>query len=328
MNGSPPPDWSRIPSAHRAHLIDVEPSSDPPVKPRPGVTLLRKPLVWIMGVVLAGIAAFVGDYLSGFLGDAVAEVTTDPVLVYDVKQIPGPTRDRAGHVVPGDHSDLDAVSWDGGGNAAAGGTPDYGWISDRGGTAAGWGAWEVVLEAKRDSMITIIDIQPRNITCAEPINGTHFIAATQGEGEPTSLGITIDGFAPDFKVFPDDWYLLSDPDPDAAMASFADYGDDMNVTLNTGEQHVIRFFAHAAERSCTWQVALEYAANGSHQTVILQPGGEHAFTVAALLPIEQYGTVVLPFTYCDDYMGRAVSGERAATIIDAVATGSGPTNCT
>ncbi|GAB3227670.1 hypothetical protein GCM10027447_19060 [Glycomyces halotolerans] len=331
MTAAPPPDWSRVPGAGRAHILDTDAPADPerpPKRPSRIKSLLAKPLVWVLGLLLAAIAAFLGDYLTQFLGDRVREATTDPVFVYDVQQIDPPTRDLAGYVVPGSHTDLDAVSWGENGTATDGGAPDPAWVQENGGAAAGWGAWEVVLETKRDTMITIVDIRAQNIECTEPAGGTHFIFATQGEGEPTNLGISIDRPAPEFKILPEDWYLLSDSDPDAAMASFASYGDGANITLEPGEQHVIRFYAHAAERSCTWQVALEYAADGQYRTAVLEPNDEHRFALAALLPVGEYETVVIPFTYCEDYLGRAVTGAEAAEIVAARNASGGTVDCT
>lgn len=184
-----------------------------------------------------------------------------------------------------------------------------------------------LVEANRESMITITDIRAENIECEAPAGGTHFIFATQGEGEPSSLGITIDAPSPAFKVLPEDWYLLPDPDPDAALASFAVYGQSTVITLGPGEQHVIRFFAHAAEQTCRWDVELEYTADGTRQTTPLASEGEHAFALAALLPIESYGTVIIPWTYCSDYEGRVLPGPEAAAIVTEMSAGSGSVDC-
>lgn len=330
MTAAPPPDWTRVPGAGRAHLINPEPSDAPEQSPKPPSrikTLLSKPLVWILGLLLAGISGFAVDHLAELIGKKWQETTTEPVFVYDVHQVPAPSRDLAGYAVPGDHTDLQAVVWGDNGTATGGGSPDQKWVHEQGGTAAGWGAWEVVLEAKRDTMVTIVDIRAENIECTDPTGGTHFISASQGEGEPTNLGISIDAPTPAFKVLPEDWALLPDPDPDAAMASFAAYGDSANVTLDPGEQHVIRFYAHAAEQSCKWSVTLEYTADRDYQTAVLEPSGENEFALAALLPVEEYETVVLPFIYCEDYLGRAVTGAEAAEIIAASAAAGGSVDC-
>ncbi|GAA2325942.1 hypothetical protein GCM10009853_100580 [Glycomyces scopariae] len=328
MTTTPPPDWRNIPGAGRAHLIDPPGPKEPP-SPRPNRLrpIFTKPLVWVLGLLLAAIGGFVINYLAQSLEKEVREATSDPVLVYDVQQIDPPPRDEAGYVVPDGEVDPGTVRWGGNGSADHGGVPEASWVFEQGGLPAGWGAWEVVVEANRDKTITITAIRAENIECEAPTGGTHFIFATQGQDEPSNLGITVDAPSPEFKVLPQDWYLLPDPDPDAALASFATYGQDTVITLEPNDQKVIRFFAHAAEQTCRWDVELEYAADGARQTASLTPEGEHAFALAALLPIDSYETVVIPWTYCSDYEGRVLPGPEAAAIVTEMNTGGGTVDC-
>ncbi len=320
MAATPPPDWQRVPGASRAHLLvnaaqnDNSSNGKPPGRFK---KFLSKPLVWALALVLGAIGAFVTNYVTKSLETVVVDTFTDPILLYDVHQLEPVGRDESGFVVPGSHSDLEAVEWDPGfGSAEDGGIPTASWAYEQGGTSAGWGTWEVVLEATRETEITIVDIRPENIECAAPASGTLFIFGSQGGEAPMQLGTTIDAALPEFKVLPEDWNLLPDSEPDQTLMTFPAYGDTTQLSLAPGDQEVVRFFAHAASQSCTWDVALEYATGGEYQTAVLSPTGENAFALAALLPPEQYDTVVIPYTYCEDLEGHAVTGEEAARIIE------------
>jgi hypothetical protein len=314
MATPPSSDWRRVPGASSAHLINAPGEQDPAPDMRKRwldrlKNLLTKPMAWALTLVLGAI----GGFATNMFESKAIEAIQDPILVYDVHQLTPPPLDESGYVVPGDYRDLMEVEWGEQGTPESGGLPDSEWAYEHGGTVAGWGRWEVILEAKRDTQITVTEIRAVDIECTEPSGGTLFIFAQEGETLPTRLGITIDAVTPEFKVLPEDWYLL--PDPDQALTTFPAYGSDTVITLDKGEQHVVQFFAHAPFQSCQWAVELEYATGGKYETIRLAPEGTDAFKLAALLPTAHYETVVVPFSYCDDDLGHAVSGAEAERII-------------
>jgi len=318
MAAEPPRDWSKVPGANRAYDLSPKPGPEAATAPKKSTrakSIVAKPLVWLLSLLLAAIGGFVINYVTRTLENA-AITTSDPFFIYDVHQIEAPDRDMAGYVVPGDWADLETVEWGSYGSAESGGVPTTEWVFEHGGTAAGWGAWEVVLESKRDTAITIVDVQAENVTCAAPESGgTHFIFKMEGELPPTRLAVHIDAAAPQFKTLPEDWPVLVDTGPEQALASFAAYGDGDLISLAPGEQHTVQFFATATTQSCTWDVAIEYAADNTYGTAVLEDSGDAAFALAALQPSEAYDTVVLPYIWCSDGQGHAVTGEVAARII-------------
>jgi hypothetical protein len=314
MSSQSPQDWSRIPGATRAHLLPQVPPAAPVPKQRsPWMrSIAKKPLAWGLGLLLTAIGGFVVTYVTKTLEKGMI----DPILAYDVTlELPPSDMGRVGYTVPGSHTDLEAIDWNEHfGAAEAGGIPSSAWVYEHGGMTAGWGIWHVVLEGQRDSMVTVTDLRAVDVSCTAPVGDTFFIHQLEGLSEPSTVGLLVDAPTPTIKLLTDQTVLFAE-DLVSAFDQAPGFGQSANITLERGEQHEIQFIVHAMELSCTWKVAVDYTADGDRQTMTLDPVGVDAFALEGSRPLEEYETVIVPWNWCPDQRGRALTGGEAAQIL-------------
>ncbi|MDN3241413.1 hypothetical protein [Glycomyces tritici] len=309
----PSPDYRRVPGASRAHILQPPGSGQPapgPSRRRKLLALFKKPLTYVVAVVLgAALVAGIQQIITTTTAKTIEQAFTDPLFAFDVKMLEPAPYGQSGHTIPGTVADADlaAFTWD----PMYYGLPTAAWTIEQGGSFAGWGQWEVVLEGKRDETVTVTDLYPTQVECADPEGGTYFPFSLQGTGEKIGLAVEIDDPGAKLKQLPLDEPLSFEPPDLEALPAFS---DATTITLDRGEKEVITFTAHADEQYCEFALAVEYLADGERQTSRIAPEQPGHFAVAPVLEVADYATMVLPWMACTDEQPHAVTGTEAAAI--------------
>lgn len=310
MSDRPSPDFSHIPGAHRAYHLPI-PGTAPPPDPVPKHpsqwARYKKALISIAAAFLGAIVTGVTLFISTGTNKTVEQVFTEPLFIFDVKMLEPPVYYNTGHTVPGAtfDEDLSGISWD----PVFASLPTAAWTVGQGGSFAGWGEWEIVLEGSRDETITVTDLYPTDIECSAPEGGTFFPLAAQGIGEKIGLAVEIDDPGAQIKTLPTGQPNSFDPPDLDALPTFA---DSSTITLDRGEKEVINFQAHADEEYCEFALAIEYLADGKRQTSLITPPEPGHFAVAPVLDYADYDTVVMLWPMCPDLLPRTFTGAEAA----------------
>lgn len=323
---NPDPDFRRVPGANRAHLLQPSGPRRPPERTRRRTlsALLRKPLTYVVAVVVGtGIFAGFQQLITATTSRTIEQAFTDPLFAFDVKMLEPAPYAWSGHVTPGAITDAELADfeWD----PMYLGLPTTDWTLERGGSFAGWGQWEIVLEGRRDETVSITDLYPTEIECEDPGTGTLFPLALEGMGEKIGLAVEIDEPGAQLKQLPLDEPLSFDP-PD--LETLPAFSNGSTITLGRGEKEVITFMAHADERYCEFALAVEFLAEGERQTSRIGPERPGHFSVAPVLDLADYESVVVPWKVCVDQQPHAVTGPQAAAIYEALDSNPGtPVDC-
>lgn len=323
------PDFNRVPGAHLAYHLPMPgtaPPQPPPEQPSRWSRYRKALVITVVSVVgtggiFGGIVGGVVQYFSNQANKVVEQAFSEALFAFDVEMLTPPDYHHTGYAIPGSTTDADfnGIDWD----PVQPALPTAAWTVAQGGSAVGWGQWEIALEGNRDETVTVTDLYATDIECSAPESGTYFPVLSQGIGEKIGLAIEIDDPGARIKELPTGEPNSFDPPDLDALPAFS---DSATITLDRGEKEVITFQAHADEEYCEFALAIEYLAEGERQTSLIAPEVPRRFAVAPVLDYAEYESVMLAPWFCIDGERHVVSGERAEEFFTG--TPGAPTDCT
>jgi len=227
-------------------------------------TWWRRPIVWLVAVVVAGLGAYLTDVVRQVLDNvASAEQVSDAlsgesaISVVEVTHLFDNEVGAQGYVVPAtvdaapmrDLTQRDTARW-----ATANGAVDYRTT-----------AWQVTLEGTRSAPVEVVDIVPvLDGPCGAPLRGGLIDDGSEGVTDKVLLHVDIDRPNASFQRVQ---VGISDP----VEHFFA----TNKITLPRGEQNVLILAATSDGPYCRWRYRIDYLADGARRSTVLSaPGGK------------------------------------------------------
>jgi len=267
-----------------------------PVPPEPPKKQFwKRPVVWLVTIVVGAIGVYLTDVIRSFLEARGAPATElgerlahpRPISIVDIKRVTNP--ELAGDfVVPAGVTDLATLdealaAW------RQSGTDPAGVLDRLGAVGVDRATWEITIEGLRSSPVEVVDMRPvLDGPCTEPTGGTALIEnPSAGATDKIVLETEVDRPAPAFGV----------RDAEQKLQPFF---TTKKITLPLGEKNVVMMAGHSDGRTCRWRVEVEYLADGGRDRMLIALPGDKPFQVTGAVDPKGYAWVYLdPLQGCD-----------------------------
>lgn len=255
-------------------------ASQPPAPRGAARAFVRKPVVWLSGVVVAAAGVALTNALVPTFNSILDPITQrgPAVEVLDASTFRSETGESVVFARGTAFSDADLAELNAQTDTAA-------WLEARGGVAPGTVFTQLVLAGNRQDPVRIIDMVPQ-ATCTEPLDGVLFEDPPAGSDE--SIRIDFDLDAPGA--------------PGTTHAADGTTGGAFfparTISLGQGEQQVLIATASTKRQSCEVRFALTVLDGSDRSTVLVPTEDQPAFRVTAALPEPAYEAVYLGGVIC------------------------------
>jgi len=273
-----------------------------PVVPRPPwwKRAARRPVVWLVGVVLVGVGAQLQNTIQAYVQAALSTVGVTepgpPIEILDVSQATG-----AGFDLPHGVNDQDLTTWD------RSYEPTTEWLRARGAVPVDLARWEITLVGRRTEAVAVTDMKPvlTGGRCTPAIGGA-LIEGLPGGGPSgiITLQTAIDSPRPVLETY-------------SGGNELQPFFAHNNLSLPAGEKNTLAVTATTAGPYCRWTIELEYLAEGGRQTMTITAPGGNPFEVTGNADPSRYKSVFLaPQRGCSSPYLRVSGGEYAKILSD------------
>lgn len=248
---------------------------------------LRRPIVWLGGIVVAALGIAITNALvpafSSFIGSFTEQ--GPPIDVIDATpfksdEAGGSMVFASGAVFTGD--DLAELN-----------TADdrFAWFIERGGVPLETAFVRLVLEGNRADAVRIVDADVES-NCSAPLDGTIFLDPPAGGDQSIRLDFDLDAqdSAPTYR---------------AEDGSTAQYFPAQTISLANEEQVTLVVTASTREQHCTFAVVLSVLEGDRTTEVRIPEAGARPFAVTARLDETEYDEVYLGGVICSNGFVRA-----------------------
>lgn len=241
--------------------------------------LIRKPIVWAGGLVVAVITATLVNLLTGQLQKTVGDLSDKygggpavKVLSVAVQRTAG----QGGTYVFREKVDLTPTEFQSLNEAAHAGRGGD-WLRHRGGIDPSPSSVQVVLQGNRSHQVRITQMRALR-HCEAPATGTIFDSPPAGSDTTIKVGFDLDSSDPTAQYQSDTGEWLPG------------YFGNYTVSMNQGEQVVLHILSRTTTHYCEFRLGLDVLDGDTTVTQTIDNAGE-PFTVSALLV--QNGELVL-----------------------------------
>lgn len=248
---------------------------------------LRRPIVWLGGIVVAALGIAITNALvpafSSFIGSFTEQ--GPPIDILDATPF---RSDEAG----GSMVFASGATFTGDDLAELNAADDpFAWFVERGGVPLETAFVRLVLEGNRSNAVRIVDadVDP---DCSAPLDGTIFLDPPAGADQSIRLDFDLD--APD-----------SAPTYRAEDGSTAQFFPAQTISLANGEQVTLVVTASTQEQYCTFGVVLSVLEGDRTTEVRIPEAGARPFAVTARLDDVAYDEVYLGGVICSNGFVRA-----------------------
>lgn len=282
-------------------------------------SLLRKPIVWLVALVLAAVGAYFKDTVRAVIGnwaspERIADsVSGAPIRVIDVRR---DTETQNYSLLPmKETAEVRRVLTD----------PAYPrWPGTWHVIDVGESQWEITVATQRRSDVDIVDMTPviEGGRCGRPPSGILVENPTAGANGKIPLLVVPDSPRPVFQ-----WHDEKD-----RLRPFFTGDDPQRITLEKGKPETIDVLAsmgrvgtedYSDSRYCKWNIKVTYIADGAHREMTISAPGGRPFELTGLLKdLSRYPAVYLSSLGCS-YIGqkRVTGAEYAKMTRDVIRPG-------
>jgi hypothetical protein len=249
--------------------------------------LLRKPIVWLTGIVVAALGATLTNALVPTFNNLL-----DPILQQGpaIEVLDASTfRSELGESVVFARGTSFAATDLAELNAQADPTA---WLESRGGVAPGTVFVQLVLAGNRKNPVRIIDMSPIAV-CQEPLDGLLFEDPPAGNDESIRIDFDLDARG------------AAGTAHEADGTTGAPFFPGHTISLGPGEQQVLIATASTKKHSCEVRFALTVLDGSTRSTVQVPAADQPGFAVTAALPEDAYQAVYLGGVICLDGFVKA-----------------------
>lgn len=233
-------------------------NTPPPQPPSQQRNLIRRPAVWLAGILVAALVTVVTSFLVGTIGNwfdtakaADKLAPGDAVKIVSVDDYSGDYGMASSQIITDEQ--MQQVEGTASGRALFIRMKDFGAVSLAQQTV------KVTLEGQRTVPVTITRMHPHVISCDANLNGTLVLAHPEGVDDLPHLETNLDDPEPQF----------TDAGEGHGIVPTPVYFDNHTITLAKNEVLTIMITAKASSQHCRYELQLDEIVDGSPNSEVL-----------------------------------------------------------
>lgn len=278
-------------------MTDQQPSQAAPAGPSPApphTSWWKRPIIWIVGVVIVGVGAQLQATIQVYVSAALSAVGVaepgPPIEVLDVYL----NRTGAEFVMPNGVSGQALATWD------RRSLPAIEWLRAHGAVPVDQVRWEITLVGRRTEAVSITDMRPALVggQCSASLGGA-LIQRTPVGGPTGIINLVAAVDSPD--------HVLKVRDEKGELQPFF---AKSNLSLPAGEKNTLAITTTTSGPYCKWTINVEYLTEGGRKRMTITAPGGDPFSVTGKLDPPKYEPV---FIVCDESY-RQTSGDMYAEV--------------